>query len=105
MNAVIPQDEPKDVNTVKLKGELTTSESEEKDVEDFNGVHDPGGEAAKERINFKHPGGTEKQPGAKNDDPGDAKEDRYLSGIDPTAVYMQRYGNPTKRCQAALRRF
>jgi hypothetical protein len=104
VNDVIPQDEPKDVNTVKIKGEITTSESEEKGVEDFNGVYDPGGEAAKEdfngvydpggeaakeRINFKHPGGTEKQPGAKNDDPGDAKEDRYLSGIDPTAVYIK----------------
>ena len=98
------------MNTIKLKDELTTSESTEKSVEDFNGVHDPGGGTkAEERINCKHPGGTEIQPGAENDDPRDAKENRYLSWIDPTAMYMkkcmQRYSNPKKRCQEALRRF
>ena len=99
------------MNTDKLEDALTTKVLEEKGVKgNINGVLDPGGGTkAKERINCKYPDGKEKQPGTENDDPGDAKEDRYLSGIDPTAVYMkkcmQRYSNPRNRYIAALKRF
>ena len=57
----------------------------------INGVLDPGGGTkAKERINCKYPDGKEKQPGTEHDDPGDAKEDRYLSGIYQGSTLPQR---------------
>ena len=45
---------------------------------------------AKEITNCKYPDGKEKQPGTEHDDPGDAKEDRYLSGIYQGSTLPQR---------------
>jgi len=103
VNAVIPQDEPKDVNTVKLKDELTTSESEEKGVEDFNGVHDPGVRTKAEKKLIASTLGGQKYSQVLRTMIQEMR--KKIS----TAVYMkkcmQRYSNPRKRCQAALRRF